>query len=77
MSAIIEEDQLNDNVDEFKDGESGSQFYGGMIYKQNENNSLYHYGNTSSAVQADHWGQVRLIRDKCINLVKKYTRKFQ
>ena len=76
MSAIFEEDQLKDSVDGLKDNDSASQFYGGMKYKQNENNSLYHYGNTSSAI-VDHWGQVRLIRDKCINLFKKYTNKEQ
>lgn len=77
MSAIFEEDQLKDSVDGLKDNDSASQFYGGMKYKQNENNSLYHYGNTSSAVQVDHWGQVRLVRDKCIHLFKKYTNKTQ
>jgi len=77
MSVILEKDQLKDTVDGFKDKESDAEFYGGMVYKQNENNSLYHYGNTSSAVQADHWEQVRLVRDKCINLFKKYTNKIQ
>ena len=76
MSAIFEEDQLKDSVDSLKDNDSASQFYGGMKYKQNKNDSLYHYGNTSSAAQVDHWGQVRLIREKCINLVKKYTNKY-
>ena len=76
MSAILEKDQLKDTVDGFKDIEPISEFYGGIIYKQNENNSLYHYGNTSSVSEADHWDKVRLIRDKCINLVKKYTDKY-
>ena len=77
MSVILEKDQLKDTVDGFKDKEPAADFYGGMVYKQNENNSLYHYGNTSSSIDVDHWGQVRLIRDKCINLFKKYTNKEQ
>jgi hypothetical protein len=83
MSAIFEEDQLKDSVDNLKDNDSASQFYGGMKYKQNKNDSLYHYGNTSSADvvrkgrESDHWEQVRLMRDKCINLFKKYTNKEQ
>ena len=83
MSAIFEEDQLKDSVGGLKDNESASQFYGGMKYKQNENKSLYHYGNTSGATivvkggQKDQWAQLRLIRDKCINLYKKYTNKEQ
>lgn len=83
MSAIIGEDQLKDTIGEFKDKDPDVEFYGGMIYKQNENKSLYHYGNTSGVTivieggQGDQWPQVRLIRDKCINLYKKYTNKFQ
>ena len=77
MSAITEEDQRKDSVDSLKDDELDPQFYGGMVYKQNENSSLYHYGNTSNAIQVGYWGQARLIRDKCINLFKKYTNKIQ
>ena len=83
MSAILEEDQHKDSVDGLKDNESASQFYGGMKYRQNENNSLYHYGKPSGSVvvsksrEIDHWEQVRLIRDKCINLYKKCTNKEQ
>ena len=83
MSAILEEDKLKDSVDSLKDSKSASKFYGGMKYKQNENKSLYHYGNTSGSTvvvegrRDDHWDQLRLIRNKCIDLYKKYTSKKQ
>lgn len=83
MNTITGEDQLKNNVDGLKGSESTSQFYGGMKYKQNENKSLYHFGNTTEATVADgseqegQWPKLRLIRDKCINLYKKYTYKGQ
>ena len=72
---VIEEGQVEGSSEGFEDNESIFEFYGGMIFKQNENKSLYHYGNTSNADEVQHWGQVRLIRDKYIYLYKKYTNK--
>ena len=83
MSAIIGENQLEGTVDGVKDSGPDLEFYGGMKYKQNENKSLYHYGNTSGITivvedsQKDQWPQLRVIRDKCINLYKNYTRNIQ
>lgn len=72
---VIEEGQAEGSSENFKDSESVSEFYGGIVYKQNENRSEYHFGNSSGSVEADDWNHVRLIRDKCINLYRKYTSK--
>ena len=79
---VIDEGKKKGSSKDVNDNETGFEFYGGLVYKQNENKSLYHYQNTSGArvtgggVMDGQLDQLRLIRDKCINLYKKYTSKY-
>ena len=80
---IIDNDRHKSSSKESNDNESDFEFYGGLVWKQSEYTSEYHYcympedRTINGGGREDQLGQLRVIRDKCINLYKRYASKGQ
>ena len=61
--SINKECQQNCSSNASKDNESDFQFYGGMIWKQTEYSSLYHYRYMQKDVTPDEGNQYYLINE--------------